>query len=694
MGKYSDMLQAGPAATEAPAGKYSAMLAQAQAAPTGVPGTFGENFAAGVGHFATGLKQSVLDPGAQWLADKLPILDAIGAKMGLPTAAQSAAETQQTIDQGKPFENKLLWHTGGGALGNLTANALAAYAVGRVLPGGGAGSSSAARYGNAAATGAAVGAVQPIATGDSRAQSAVTGAIGGVVGQGVGEAVGAGLRKAGQVVNNIRNIDQNIASARAVVDDFLRQAGTTRDAIGQNVAGAFDAEVKRALDINGVIDSAALRRKLDFSSVGAQPTLGQITRDPQQFAAEHTLAGIEGAGKTLTEMEKNNHAALVERLNTAGAAKSGLSFDKGGDYAAGQAIHTPLSNMVDGAKSHISQLYKAAEDLNGRPIMMDHVAFTQRAGDLVDKTGKNYFLPQEFKNILNDVASGKYPLTVGTAEQIKTALAAASRSAPDGNARAALSAVRQALEETPIIGEAAGGIPGTGLHLFGSTSGGQSSLGHDTINAFRAARAANAQFQQTVESSPAIKAIVDGVQPDRFFQKHVVGATVDDLKKTADFLRQNPESFAQVRADIVGYLKNKALNGASDEVGKFSQSGFNKALNAFGRDKLGAFFTDAEVKQLQTVGRVASYMQVAPAGARVNSSNTAAHVANLAGHAMNGNSLLALAKKGVNALQAYGQVRKAATAEVPVAVAPSAAQNALLQYTMPAGVAVGNMLQR
>jgi len=437
--------------------------------------------------------------------------------------------------------------------------------------------------------------------------------------------------------------------------------------------------VKLALDINGVLASAALRRKLDFSSVGAQPTLGQITRDPQQFAAEHTLAGIEGAGKTLTEMEKNNHAALIERLNTAGAAKSGLSFDKGGDYAAGQAIHTPLSNMVDGAKSHISQLYKAAEDLNGRPIQMDHVAFTQRAGDLVDKTGKNYFLPQEFKNILNDVASGKYPLTVGTAEQIKTALADASRSAPNGNARAALSAVRQALEETPIVGEAVGG---------------QSSLGQDTINAFRAARAANAQFRQTVESSPAIKAIVDGVQPDRFFQKHVVGATVDDLKKTADFLRQNPESFAQVRADIVGYLKNKALNGASDEVGKFSQSGFNKALNAFGRDKLGAFFTDAEVKQMQTVGRVASYMQVAPAGARVNSSNTAAHVANLAGHAMNGNSLLALAKKGVNALQAYGQVRKAATAEVPVAVAPSAAQNALLQYTMPAGVAVGNMLQR
>lgn len=694
MGKYSDMLQGSPAGAPS-VGKYSAMLMESQAAPDGVPGTFLENLQAGAGRAAVGLKQSVLDPGANWLAEKLPILDEIGAKIGLPSAAQSSASTQQTIDQGKPFDNKLLWHTAGGALGNLATNALAAYAVGRALPGGGPGASRLARYGNAAASGATVGAVQPIATGDSRAESAALGAVGGVVGQGVGEALGAGVRKAGEVVRSIKNMDANIASAKATVDEFFRRAGTTRAAVGDNVASAFDAEVKKALDMNGVIDQAALRRKLDFASVGAQPTLGQITRDPQQFAAEHTLAGIEGAGKAISDIEKNNHAALVERLNSAGAAKSGLSFDNGGDFAAGQAIHKPLSEMVDSARAHISDLYRAAEDMNGRPIQMDHVAFTQRAGDLVDKTGKNYFLPQEFKNILNDVASGKYPLTVGTAEQIKTALAAASRSAPDGNARAALSAVRQALEETPIVGEAVGGAPGTGLRLFGDTSGGQSSLGQDTINAFRAARAANAQFQQTVESSPAIKAIVDGVQPDKFFQKHVVGANVDDLKKTADFLRQNPEAFQQVRADILGFLKNRALNGASDEVGKFSQSGFNKAMNAFGRDKLAAFFSPAEVQQLQTVGRVASYMQVAPAGARVNSSNTAAHVMNLAGHAMNGNALTALAKRGLNALQAYGQVQRAVGADVPVKMPPpTAAQNALLQYMMPAGVAAGTMPQR
>jgi len=71
-------------------------------------------------------------------------------------------------------------------------------------------------------------------------------------------------------------------------------------------------------------------------------------------------------------------------------------------------------------------------------------------------------------------------------------------------------------------------------------------------------------------------------------------------------------------------LKEKALNGSADEVGKFSQSAYNKALNQIGDRKLSLFFSPEELNQLRTVGRVASYMQNQPVGSAVNNSNSGA----------------------------------------------------------------------
>lgn len=688
MGKYSDMAK--EAAAPAPAGKYSQMLTEST--PTkpenpGDVGSFGENIAAGLGRVALGVKQSVLDKPAQWIADHFPGLDELGKSLGMPTAAQGAQQTQQLIDQGKPFDNKLLWHSAGGAIGNLAGNALEAYALGRMMKGVPGGPSvgnklaamapKAAPYVGAGAVGGGVGALQPTGSNESSLGDIIGGVIGGVGGQALGNLATTGIKAAKDYL--APKVSQSVASG--LVDKILADLGKTRASFGADAASAFDKEVADALNTGGTLDQAALRRKMAFQSLGMQGTLGQITRDPMQFANEHLLTGLEGAGRPLADLEKSNFAGLVRNLNESGAAKSNMSFDKGGDYAAGNAIHAPLSAMLDKAKAHVSDLYKAAEDMNGRPIEMDHVAFTQRAGDLVDKTGKNYFLPDEFKRILNDVSTGKYPLTVGTAEQIKTALSSATRSAKDGNVRSALSAVRQALEETPIMGERA--AEKGALSLPGQA--GPSSVGQDAINAYRAARAANKQMMDTVESNPAIKDIFSGMEPDKFFQKHLVGNTsnVAEVQRLADMLKQNPQSFEQVKSDIVGWLKNKALNGASDEVGKFSQSGFNKAMSQIGRNKLAAFFSPEEIAKLQTIGRVASYMQVAPAGSRINTSNTAAGVANLAGKVAGNNALIGLAKKAANSIMDYSRVNTAVGAKVPVTNIPTTQNpklNRLLQY--------------
>jgi hypothetical protein len=75
---------------------------------------------------------------------------------------------------------------------------------------------------------------------------------------------------------------------------------------------------------------------------------------------------------------------------------------------------------------------------------------------------------------------------------------------------------------------------------------------------------------------------------------------------------------------LVAHLKEKALSGAADEVGKFSQAAYNKALREIGDRKLGLFFSPEEIAQLNSLGRVASYATVQPVGSAVNNSNSGA----------------------------------------------------------------------
>lgn len=651
----------------------------------------GEKFAAAVGGAVTGTGmrlEQLADPLATRFADTRvgQAVDRMGQRMGMPSAKDASATIQANIDDTRKL-NAPLMDTAAGFAGDVVGNMLVAGAAGKALnaiPGAasaGKALSTANPAAYAAAQGAGIGLLQPVGSDESTAGNVTAGAFGGLAGYGLSKALTGAIDLAKSAIKSGATKEQ----AATIVNNALAKNGINRQDIPKNVADAFDAEVRKAINIGGVVDEAALSRKAAYSALGAQPTLGKITRDPQQWAAEHTLAGLEGAGKPLAGIDAANRQLFIDKLNNAGARNSNLTFEKGGDYAAGQAVHAPLSGMVDAARSRISQLYQAAEDMNGRPIDMDHTFFTQRAGDLVDKTGRNVYVPKEIKRILNDIAQGKTPLTIGTAEQLKSILADESRSATNGNVRMAVGAVRQALEETPMLGSKA---PGNALAVPGST--GATPYGQDVVEAFRAARKANRELMALRESNPAIRDVMDGIEPDAFFRKHVVGAKVDSLKQVAGFLKQDPQAFAQVRNDILGYLKTKALSGATDETGRFSQSAFNKAMNAFGREKLAAFFSPKEVNELRLLGRVSALEMAAPAASRVNNSNTAAQMANLASKAAKSNTASELMRRAASGVKNSRDVSAAVRANVPVTVTkgalfgqevlPAAGASALLEF--------------
>lgn len=123
------------------------------------------------------------------------------------------------------------------------------------------------------------------------------------------------------------------------------------------------------------------------------------------------------------------------------------------------------------------------------------------------------------------------------------------------------------------------------------------------------------------QSSRPVEQVLGGAQPDKLFQQHVLSGTVQD---TRQFMRYAGEQ--QTRDAVLGYLRDKALNDASDEVGKFSSSAFNRALQRIGDQKLGAIFEPEQLAQLRSLGRASSYAQAQPVGSAVNNSNSGALV--------------------------------------------------------------------
>jgi hypothetical protein len=152
--------------------------------------------------------------------------------------------------------------------------------------------------------------------------------------------------------------------------------------------------------------------------------------------------------------------------------------------------------------------------------------------------------------------------------------------------------------------------------------------GQPAIDAFNRARRLNRAWMGIVEKTPALQAVRDGMEPDKFVQQFVVGngskANVADLEALQRSIKASPDAMAAAREQIAAHLKKAALNGAADEVGNLSQSAYNKALNAIGDDKLAMFFPKEDIAQLKAIGRVASYEQFQPKGSAVNNSNTAA----------------------------------------------------------------------
>ncbi|NHZ35345.1 hypothetical protein [Massilia rubra] len=425
-------------------------------------------------------------------------------------------------------------------------------------------------------------------------------AVGGV--QRAAAGIGNRLRPAGPPASP----QQQQMQIDITINSALEQNGIKLGDLPAQVAQSIRQDVAKAYKISPDLSPDAVRRLADYRLTGTTPTAAGLTLDPAIVTRQKNLAKVginsrDPVAQQLGQTERANDRQLTTGLNGLGAN----TIDDA--LAGGNKIMSALEARNARAKALIDQRYAGARGADGRSAALDPYAFTQRASDLLDDALLGGKLPTDVRNLLNKAANGEMPLTVDVAEQFKTRIGDLQRSTIDKAEQKALGMVRTALDDTPLL-------PGQ-------------QIGQEAMDAFGRARSLNSKWMGIVEKTPALQAVREGIEPDKFVEKFIVGsggnANVMDVNMLRNSIRKSPEALSAVREQITSFLKTKALNGANDEVGNFSQSAYNKALLQIGDRKLKLFFAPEQVAQMKAIGRVASYEQFQPTGAAVNKSNTA-----------------------------------------------------------------------
>jgi hypothetical protein len=488
------------------------------------------------------------------------------------------------------------------------------------------------------AAGGAGGAVRE--SGGGPVEQFVAALVGGV-GGGMAANKAANLVEAGRnaLMRRLTPQTEQVRAADQQIQLALERSGMDWSQVPERIRQGLREEVAQALNGGGQLNADALRRLLAFRATGTTPTVGMLTQNPAQITREMNLAKT-GANSTdpqlqrLPALQNQNIQTLLGRLDEAGAARAPDAAGAGAQAIGG------LQSRVAQARGEINSLYSAARDSQGRSLPLNGNAFTTRANQLLDEAMVGGALPPDVANTMNRIARGEMPFTVEIAEQLKTRIGNLQRGSSDGGARMALGLVRQALDDAPLVQSPqvnTGNLPA----VPGTVPPSNAAVGQQSIEAFNRARAANRAYMRELEANPALAAVDDAAGAVRgnpglrsvedvvgaagFMNKYVLGKTATPGEVRSLVEQVGPQGAEVLRQSVIRHLRNAATN-STDDVTKFSNDAYRRALRDIGDEKLLALFSPDEVLNLRNIGEAAKYMQAQPAGAAVNNSNSGALV--------------------------------------------------------------------
>jgi len=442
-----------------------------------------------------------------------------------------------------------------------------------------------------------------------------------------GALLGAGAASLGQKLYSSINsaVKSRGGSAEEKLAEILSENGLKLSDIPRLDKDKIVAEMKRAASVGDDIRPEVVRRIADYSAVGATPTRGTTTLDPALVTQEKNLAKIgmqspDPDMQALGRIQNENNATIIDNLNRLGAGNS-FADDA---VSAGESVMRPIAAKAARSREIQKSLYDKARDSAGRGIELDRDQFVYDAYQKLADDNKGAYLPESIKSILEEIRSGtttmggkefKVPFNVDVIDNLETTLANEMRKA-DGNTKRALSIVKNSLVRTePLAG------------------GGASAVSKESLDAFRKARAYSRARFDWMESSPGVKAALDGVPADNFVKDYIISntskASSGDVAKLMATVRKDPVALQTAREALMTHLKSVTLAGRADDLGSASGLMLTKEIKKIGDRKLSLFMSPEEINKLKAVARVASYEQVQPRGSAVNNSNTASSLAGM-----------------------------------------------------------------
>lgn len=468
----------------------------------------------------------------------------------------------------------------------------------------------------ASGTGAGLAGQQSKESGGGAGSQFVSALAGGLTGAGL-----VGGAKAAATAVTQRQALQPVEIERRISVALQRQ-GIDPASITPAMRAALMEDVRQAMKQPGALDDAALARLADYRRLGLTPTRGRVTLDPYDVTREQNAMRMAAAtgnrDANLPTIAQQNNQRLLSSVEDLRPINDRVAL--------GERVISPILARDAAMAGRVNQLYSQARDSSGRSLPLEGGTFTRMANDALDQANVGSFLPADIARKMNDIAAGKYPLTVDVAEQLKTSIGNLQRNSNDGNVRTALGIVRRALDEAPLQNDRLFN-PGNVPAIPGMVPPSVAAAGEDALNAFREARGAARERFSWQESAPAISRALDGAAPDNFIRDQIISrsASAADVERLARELGGNPQAINAIRSGIVQHLKDAAIGRGNDAAtGNFSGRQWLAALNDIPVQKLRQFFDAAEIEQLRAIGRVGAVETFQPRGSAVNNSNTAA----------------------------------------------------------------------
>lgn len=476
----------------------------------------------------------------------------------------------------------------------------------------------AAFLGKNAALGGLIGATGVHENNTERLKSMGAGALGGAIGAGVGQKVGDGVVKLANKIPTRATTQKISAAIDDQIEIALKQSNVKIGDLSDDVVAGLRKEVGAALKSGKAVNKEAVARKVVLDRVGIKnPTRAQLTGNPILWQKQAELAKIQGAGDPLRQTLINNENQVIGALDDVIAKTGGKATDQ---YGAIKGAADSLLDQNAQNKAFVGAAYDNAMNAPGNDVLINGAGLANDVFTKLDDAALASFLPPDISKKIVQISENPQLFTLKKGEELIKILNTHYKSSlQNGQPTAtthALGIVRQSLQGRQD--EALQGLLVNG--------------GNDAAQAYQFARQAHKANADLTQRMPLLQDALKGVEPDKLFQKHILGGNAAQLGETIEVLKNtNPQAVADIKQQTLLWISNKSVN----QNGGFSPAGMKKALDSLGDRRLLTMFDANELSHIKDIAKAGDYLVTQPNHAYVNNSNTSAALMNFFGGLIN-----------------------------------------------------------